>query len=70
MTDEQLRLASQLLAKKSAEARKAFSPEKRSAIAKKGAQTRGGSEFYRMMGQRSAEAKRKKKEEGQALDNT
>jgi len=70
MTEEQLRLASRLLAQKSVEARKALTHEQRSAIAKKGAQTRGGSEFYRMMGQKSAEAKRKKKEEEQALDNT
>lgn len=68
MTEEQLKKASKILAERATKARKAFSPEKRSAIAKKGAQTRGGSEFYRMMGLKSAEAKRAKKQAEQALD--
>ena len=63
MTEEQLKKALKILAERATKARKAFSPEKRSEIAKKGAKTRGGTEFYRMMAQKAAEARRKKKEE-------
>jgi len=62
MTDDQLKKALKILAERATKARKAMTPEQRSASAKKGAKTRGGSEFYRMMALKSAEAKRKKKQ--------